>query len=37
MSAILGRFAKMVLFLMTKTIYSENTPSEEETHKTIPP
>ncbi len=34
MSAILGRFTKMVLFLTTKTMYSENIPSEEETHKT---
>ncbi len=37
MSAILGHFVKMVLFLTTKTICSENIPSEEEKHKTTLP
>ncbi len=37
MSAILGRFAKMVSFLTTKTMYSKNILSEEEIHKTTLP
>ncbi len=37
MSPILGRFAEMVSFLTTKTIYSENVQTEEETYKTTLP